>query len=83
MKHDSPDHYRDADFLAALHENAIVACYEDLPEWTFVFAQKADGDCEVVVYDRDRRRCFAAHGDAMEVIMSDLQAHASKSVLTF
>ena len=43
MKHDSPDHYRDADFLAALHENAIVACYEDLPEWTFVFVRKQMG----------------------------------------
>lgn len=83
MEHDSSDHYRDADFLAALHENSLVACYEDLPGWTFVFSQVADGDCEVIVYDRDRKRCFAAKGDAMEVIMSELRAHASKGVLTF
>ena len=83
MEHDSSDHHRDADFLAALHENSIVACYEDLPEWTFVFAQMADGDCEVFVYDRDRRQCLAATGDAMAVIMNELREHASKGVLTF
>ena len=79
----SSETWDDVDCLAALHEGAIVACYEDLPGWMFVFTRGADGECEVTVYDRDRRQCLSARGDEMEVIMGELRSRASQGVFTF
>lgn len=79
----SSETWSDVDCLAALYEGSIVACYEGLPEWMFVFTRAADGECEVTVYDCDRRRCLSARGDEMEVIMGELRSRASQGVLTF
>jgi hypothetical protein len=70
------DHCDDPDCLVCLHRDSLVATYDDLPGWMFVLTDVTGGACEIVVYDRDRRRRLEATGDDTDVLFGDLRIRA-------
>lgn len=67
------DHCGDPDCLVCLHRDSLVATYDDLPGWMFVVTEVTSGNCEIAVYDRDRRRRLEATGDDTEALFRDLR----------
>lgn len=72
----SSDHCGDADCIVCRHQNSLVATYDDLPGWMFVLSEVAGGGCEVVAFDRQRRRCMEAKGSDARGMLGDLRARA-------
>jgi hypothetical protein len=72
----SSDHCGDADCIVCRDKNSLVATYEDLPGWMFVLSEVDGGGCEVVAFDRERRRCMQAKGCDAHGMLNDLRARA-------
>jgi hypothetical protein len=68
----------DPDCIVCLHRNSLVATYDDLPGWMFVLSEVTGGGCEVVVFDRERRRCLEATGEDLNALLGDLRIRAAE-----
>ena len=62
--------------LVCLHRNSLVATYDELPGWMFVLSEVAGGGCEVLVFDRERRRRLEARGEDAKRVLRDLRLAA-------
>jgi hypothetical protein len=62
--------------LVCLHRSSLVATYDELPGWMFVLSELASGGCEVVVFDRERRRRLEATGEDAKRMLHDLRLAA-------
>jgi hypothetical protein len=72
----SSNHCGDADCIVCRHKNSLVATYEDLPGWMFVLSEVPGGGCEVVAFDRKRRRRMETQGSDARSMLADLRARA-------
>ncbi len=62
--------------LVCLHRDSLVATYDELPGWMFVLSEVAGGGCEVLVFDRERRRRLEATGEDAKRMLHDLRLAA-------
>ena len=63
--------------LVCLHRDSLVATYDELPGWMFVLTE-VSGGCEVLVFDRERRRRLEATGADLDGMLRDLRGKAGE-----